>query len=94
MAAAGRGLLSLCDGLGTARLAVGNMLEACGAAHELAGLWFAESDHSVAAAVAQYWAHMSPPHTHIAGDVRELMATGPQGCSASAPLLLAARCCS
>ena len=48
-------LLSLFDGIGTARLGIGDVLQALGAQDALATSGFAELDAGLAAPVANYW---------------------------------------
>ena len=71
-------LLSLFDGSGLARLAIGELLEALGMRHTLVASGFAEWDTQRAEAVHRYWAGRSAmtgetPHRRLCGDVWDLL---------------------
>ena len=52
-------LLSLFDGLGTARLGLNDLLRHLHATHTLTHGWFVESDDTLRAAVANVWARQT-----------------------------------
>ena len=72
-------LLSLFDGMGTARLGIDDLLGHLGRREALTHSWFVESDATLRQAVARAWARRTAltgasPYTPLAGDVCSLLA--------------------
>ena len=77
-------LLSLFDGVGTARLGVDDILAACGSTTPLSHSWFVERDAALSHAVQRWWARRGPssgavPHRQLGADVWDLLHPGHAG---------------
>ena len=76
-------LLSLFDGIGTARIAVEHALQEADLQGKLRTSFFVEKDGSLASAVEKYWQEKArrgqgPPHLRLADDVWDLFRNGMQ----------------